>query len=141
MLPEVKEWLEFAKMDLDAAKHLNDTFYPKPLQIICYHCQQSAEKALKAIIVAHGKPGGMPKMHDLEFLLNQMKNYVDIKDEYWDYAEALTPYGVEVRYPGGTEISEAETELGLKYAEALYMWAVEEIDKFEVPLNEDQEEN
>lgn len=80
-------------------------------------------------------------MHDLEFLLNQMKNYVDIKDEYWDYAEALTPYGVEVRYPGGTEISEAETELGLKYAEALYMWAVEEIDKFEVPLNEDQEEN
>ena len=60
-----------------------------------------------------------------------MKNYVDIKDEYWDYAEALTPYGVEVRYPGGTEISEAETELGLKYAEALYMWAVEEIDKFE----------
>ena len=141
MLPEVKEWLDFAKMDLDAAKHLNDTFYPKPLHIICYHCQQSAEKALKAIIVAHGKSGGMPKMHDLEFLLNQMKNYVVIKDEYWDYAEALTPYGVEVRYPGGTEISEVETELGLKYAEALYMWAVEEIDKFEVPLNEDQEEN
>lgn len=52
MLPEVKEWLEFAKMDLDAAKHLNDTFYPKPLQIICYHCQQSAEKALKASAAA-----------------------------------------------------------------------------------------
>ena len=52
MLPEVKEWLDFAKMDLDAAKHLNDTFYPKPLHIICYHCQQSVEKALKASIAA-----------------------------------------------------------------------------------------
>ena len=61
MQPEVKEWLDFSKTDLEASKHLYMTFYPKPLNIICYHCQQAAEKALKAIIVAHGKQGGMPK--------------------------------------------------------------------------------
>lgn len=130
MQPEVKEWLDFAKMDLSSARHLYETFYPRPLQIICYHCQQAAEKALKAVIVAKGKPGGMPKMHDLEFLLSQMKNYTDIKEELWDYAEALTPYGIEIRYPGGTEISDEQAELGLKYADVLYSWAIEEIEKY-----------
>lgn len=60
-----------------------------------------------------------------------MKNYVNIKEEYWDYAETLTLYGVETRYPGGTEISEPETELGIKYAEEIYKWAVEEINKIQ----------
>lgn len=129
MQPEVKEWLDFADMDLSSARHLYETFYPRPLQIICYHCQQAAEKALKAVIIAKGKPGGMPKMHDLEFLLNQMKNYTNITEELWDYAEALTPYGIEIRYPGGTEISDEQAELGLKYAGAIYSWAVAEIEK------------
>lgn len=129
MPPEVKEWLNFAKMDLSSAKHLYETFYPRPLQIICYHCQQAAEKALKAVIVAKGKPGGIPKIHDLEFLLSQMKNYVDIQEELWDYAEALTPYGIEIRYPGGTEVTDEQAELGLKYADAIFLWAVEEIKK------------
>lgn len=129
MPPEVKEWLDFAKMDLSSAKHLYETFYPRPLQIICYHCQQAAEKALKAVIVAKGKPGGMPKIHDLEFLLSQMKNYADIQEELWDYAEALTPYGIEIRYPGGTEVTDEQAELGLKYADAIFLWAVEEVKK------------
>jgi len=33
----VKEWYRFAMMDLNAAIYLN-TMYPKPLEIICYHC-------------------------------------------------------------------------------------------------------
>lgn len=129
MLPEVKEWLDFAKMDLDAAKHLFETFYPKPCHIICYHCQQAAEKALKAIIIAKGSQGGMPKIHDLEFLLNQMKNYTSIKDEFWDYADMLTPYGVNVRYPGEWHITEQQTAKALKCAQKLLDWAVYEIGK------------
>lgn len=34
-----------------------ETYYPKPLEIICYHCQQSAEKAIKAIIMYYGSQG------------------------------------------------------------------------------------
>ena len=57
-----KEWLDFAAMDLGAAEHLL-TMYPVPLEIICYHCEQAAEKTLKGILVAfHMEP---PKTHDL----------------------------------------------------------------------------
>ena len=62
---EAVVWLDVAKQDLEVAKHLDETFYPKPLEIICYHCQQSAEKAVKALIIANGSQGGMPKKHDI----------------------------------------------------------------------------
>jgi HEPN domain-containing protein len=38
------EWLQFAYMDIDSAQFLYDNKHPRPLEIICYHCQQSAEK-------------------------------------------------------------------------------------------------
>ena len=44
---EVQQWFTFAQKDLAVAKHLRDTFYPEPMEIICYHCQQAAEKAIK----------------------------------------------------------------------------------------------
>ena len=42
---DAKEWLAYAKLDLGVAKHLYDKYYPKPLETICFHCQQSVEKA------------------------------------------------------------------------------------------------
>ena len=42
----VKDWYEFAVMDFNAAKHLWNIMHPKPLEIICYHCQQAVEKIL-----------------------------------------------------------------------------------------------
>ena len=45
------EWLSFAETDLGVARHLYESYHPKPLEIICYHCQQSAEKAIKAVII------------------------------------------------------------------------------------------
>lgn len=49
MMQEIKEWYDMAAMDLGVAKHLDTTYHPKPLEIICYHCQQSAEKVIKAL--------------------------------------------------------------------------------------------
>ena len=37
MKPEVKQWLTFARTDYMVAKHLDETYYPQPLEIICYH--------------------------------------------------------------------------------------------------------
>lgn len=34
----IKEWLRFSETDLAAAQHLYNNMYPKPLEIICYHC-------------------------------------------------------------------------------------------------------
>ncbi len=49
---EYKAWLSYSKMDYDCAVYLNlAPMYPRPLNIICYHCQQAAEKAAKALVV------------------------------------------------------------------------------------------
>jgi HEPN domain-containing protein len=119
---ETKQWLDFAVQDLGVARHLFDTYYPKPLEIICYHCQQAAEKALKAVIISNGCPGGLPKVHDLSFLLGQMKNYVQIDDLYYDCADALTPYGVSVRYPNELSLEEHHAAEAIKQASIILGW-------------------
>ena len=73
---QVKQWLDYAAQDLGVARHLFENYHPKPLEIVCYHCQQSAEKAIKAVIVSLHWPTGIPKSHDLSFLLNQIHNYL-----------------------------------------------------------------
>lgn len=40
--------LVMQKKDLEAAKFLTN-MHPQPLEIICYHCQQSAEKILNFV--------------------------------------------------------------------------------------------
>lgn len=54
MEQETKQWIHFSDMDYGVAQHLFDTYYPKPYEIICYHCEQAAEKAIKAIIIFVG---------------------------------------------------------------------------------------
>jgi hypothetical protein len=44
----VTEWLKFSDTDFLTAKYLFENMQPAPLEIICSHRQQSAEKALKA---------------------------------------------------------------------------------------------
>lgn len=123
MAHEYNEWLQTAETDYGVAKHLCETYRPQPLEVICYHCQQSAEKAIKAVIIANGTQGGMPKLHDLSFLLNQLKNMVDIEEKYYDYADALTPYGVSIRYPNELFLENHHAEKALQMAEEFLAWA------------------
>lgn len=122
MTPETKEWYDMAVMDLGVARHLDETYRPKPLEIICYHCQQAAEKAIKALIIYYGGDGGMPKLHDLSFLLNQIKNKAYIEDKYYDYADALTPYGVSVRYPNELFLEERHVKEALEFSDEILRW-------------------
>ena len=86
---QVKQWIDYAAQDLGVARHLFENYHPKPLEIVCYHCQQSAEKAIKAVIVSLHWPTGIPKSHDLSFLLNQIHNYIAIPDAISDAADAF----------------------------------------------------
>lgn len=69
-MSEFEEWLRLAKMDADCADILlksgKDT-----KEAICFHCQQSAEKYLKALLALHNITP--PKTHDLTFLVNMCK--------------------------------------------------------------------
>ena len=127
MAPEdlnyAKEWLEYAKADLGVADHLFKTYYPKPLAIICYHCQQAAEKAVKTIIVLYGSQGGMPRRHDVFLLLNQIKNMVSIDNKFYDYADILAPYGVAMRYPNELQLEERHAAKAIEMANEFVVWA------------------
>jgi HEPN domain-containing protein len=65
---------------------------------VCFHCQQAAEKYLKAFLVEH-QIEFRPK-HDLLYLLNLALN-VDAAFEFIRMdLEFLNDYAVDVRYPG-----------------------------------------
>ena len=133
MVPEdivdAKEWLTYAEADLGVAEHLFRTYYPKPLAIICYHCQQAAEKAVKTIIVLHGSQGGMPKRHDIFLLLNQIRNMVSIDSKFYDYADILAPYGVAMRYPNELQLEERHANKALEIANDFVAWARKNIEE------------
>lgn len=125
MNQEVRNWVDMAEMDYGVAEHLFKTYYPKPYEIICYHCQQSAEKIIKAIILEKGSQGGMPRSHDLSFLMNQIKNRVVIEEKFYDYADELTPYGIAVRYPNELFLEERHVKEALKMADEILKWGKE----------------
>ena len=113
----VKEWYRFAMMDLSAAKLLYDTMQPKSIEIICYHCQQSAEKILKGYLISNGIDA--PKTHDLQLLCEMcMKINGDFKD-LKDVCQELNPYGVQPRYPNEIEVSETDDEKALKNVQTM----------------------
>ena len=126
---EFKEWIAFARIDYESAKYLNGApFHPRPLNVICYHCQQAAEKAVKALIVYFGSQGGMPKVHDISFLLNQIKNIVqenkgiDIDHKLMETADSLSKYGVAPRYPNEIEVDENHVKKALSDSETILDW-------------------
>ncbi|MBP5450875.1 MAG: HEPN domain-containing protein [Treponema sp.] len=117
----VEEWLRYAGMDLSSAKTLLEIMHPAPLEIICFHCQQAAEKYLKAIIIHFdGKPD---KTHDLSTLLDYIDGYVQIEDEFYRQVTTLTQFGVSVRYPNEIAIDEAMTKVAIASAEKVKQFA------------------
>lgn len=127
-----KIWLNQAKLELEVAKHLEREFIPKPLEIICFHAQQTAEKAIKAIILDNAPQNPIAKTHDLSFLLNSIDKYkYPFEEDFYDYADELFPYSVATRYPNMLQdsIDEYKTTQALKHAEEILTWAIEAINK------------
>lgn len=116
------EWFEMAKMDLDAAEYLLN-MRPVPIEIICYHCEQSAEKMLKGVLVANNiEP---PKTHDLLQLCKQCSEIDEEYEQFSDSCIELTPYGVQVRYPSGMELDEMDMHCALREARKIFEFVTE----------------
>jgi len=110
----IAEWFQFADMDLESAEYLQGK-RPQPLEIICYHCQQSAEKNLKGYLIFKGitEP---PKTHDL-IILNDMCQDFDKRFNKIERAcDILTRYGVQPRYPREIGVIENDAQKALEYA-------------------------
>jgi len=93
----VKRWIQQADQDLEAAEVLlRDGSRLRP--IIAFHAQQAAEKYLKAVLVGHQVD--FPKTHDIGKVLDLVAGPEPDAAAALQEATLLTPYGVEVRYPG-----------------------------------------
>ena len=91
----VRGFLEKAQHDLAAARLLLDQ--EELADIVCFHSQQTAEKALKAALLSAGCE--VPRTHDLPRLLDELVE----SDGRWEAirlpAEALSDFAVAPRYP------------------------------------------
>ena len=113
-LEYVAEWFEFADMDLASAEFLCG-MRPQPLEIICYHCQQSAEKYLKGYLIYKGvlEP---PKIHNLDDLCELCSDFDVHFQEIKVACNILTAYGIQPRYPNEMEIVGSDMQEALEYA-------------------------
>ena len=113
---EYSEWVKKADEDLDSAIFLTQK-HPKPLEIICYHCQQSAEKCLKAYLVLNEIR--IPKTHDLIFLNKEcskvLPEFINLKQE----CLRLNIYGVNIRYPYNLDLEDSDVTKAISDAEII----------------------
>jgi len=91
-----KQWVAKADSDLlNADNNLKSENIP--FDTVCFHCQQAAEKILKAYLIANQKP--YPITHDLFLLLEQILQLDPEAERLRDTLALLVPYAVEIRYP------------------------------------------
>ena len=102
-----------AEMDLGSAEHLLN-MHPTPMEVVCYHCQQSAEKYLKGYLVLHGN--NPPRTHDLDELCKLCLDTHDGFGKIADQCSDLTAYGVQTRYPMGLTLEERDMSQALNGA-------------------------
>ena len=113
------DWLRYARSDLELARvtRPDDVLF----EGLCFHAQQAAEKALKAVLIAKGVPP--PKTHNIRTLLDLLPQEVIAPQEIED-AASLTDYAVTSRYPGDFEsVDEEEYEDTVRLAETVVLWA------------------
>jgi HEPN domain-containing protein len=119
-----QDWLARAKSDLALARVPlpQNAFY----EDLCFHAQQAAEKALKAVYQYHRWT--FRYTHDLEELVTGLEgNGLAVPPEV-DDAIVLTSFAWESRYPGVSEpVSEKEYRDAIRHAEAVVAWAEREI--------------
>jgi HEPN domain-containing protein len=89
-------WLEYAKNDLHAATIMlsRDDVAPRTA---CFLAQQSAEKALKSVLILKGLD--VIKTHDLDAISERLPKIDYLRFESLDLSW-LTEWSVSSRYPG-----------------------------------------
>ena len=99
------DWIKKAESDyrmaLTLSRNRKETFHDG----VCFHCQQSAEKYLKARLEEDGKR--VPRTHDLDELLQALLPVEPLWAALQPAATFLSDYGVDFRYPGNEATAQA----------------------------------
>lgn len=123
----VRDWLTRAAHDLRSARVLAALADPL-LDVAIYHCQQTAEKSVKAWLQQCAAP--FPRTHDISDLVKLATQSDAGFMQLADAASVLTPYATAFRYPGGTfeaMPSPEEFATALKHAEQIFQFVIERL--------------
>ena len=110
----VRDWMTRASHDLRSARLLAAADTP-PLDIAIYHCQQAAEKSIKAWLQGQDEP--FRTTHDVAVLVKQASGSNPEFSHLDTAAAVVTPYASAYRYPGGSYEPMPTQE---EFAEALH---------------------
>ena len=113
----VYEWKRLAQMHMEVAGYLFDTCHPKPLEIICFHAQQAAEKILKCFLVS--KDIETSKHHDMQKLCEMCIFLDNSFEEIYEPAVSLTPYKEITQYPTGIDLDPHDAAQALSHAKTV----------------------
>ena len=120
MKEEVKRWWNKAKDDLEKAEIL---FRNKKYDGSIFFCQQSVEKALKALYLK--EKNKIKRIHDL----NELGKDVDIPDNLLNYCKELTLSYIYSRYPDIKEEKDIDiiSKDFLYYSKEILKWVEKNI--------------
>ncbi len=123
---EIQSWLRKAREDLESAVWLMES--PVPFyNAIGFHCQQAAEKAIKAYLTSKDTQFG--RTHSLVALVGMCLELDREFSHLRDAAVILTPYAVSTRYPGDLpEISKIEAIEAIEYSKKVYQFIVDHLN-------------
>lgn len=114
-------WLEFARVDLEAAAAClaRESVHG---WAIAFHCQQAIEKALKGALVLNGVEP--PRTHQLSRLHDGLAQIGCAPPLPCDALDALTPFAIDDKYPRlrVTPIDRLDAATFLPVAEAAVAW-------------------
>ena len=118
------EWLRFAQGDLKLARASSPGI---PTELLCFHAQQAAEKAIKAVLLSVSLP--VPHVHDIKLLFDRLPVPVNVSRSV-QRAPRLTKYAVISRYPADLGVvGEKEYREALLLVEATVRWAEVQVKK------------
>jgi len=123
----IREWVQKADDDFEFARvnfEERTSFFAQ----ISFHFQQSAEKYLKAYIIAHELQ--FRKIHDLPALLRICNSEDSSFSQLKEDCEYLTTFYVETRYPvhWPTHFSQEETEKAFQAAKRIRFFIKKKLD-------------
>ena len=116
----LRAWMMKAASDLRSAKILGSA-EDAVLDMAIYHCQQTAEKAVKAFLLHRGVTP--EKTHDIRRLTLEAATHEARFNELITFAAELTPYAWEFRYPDDlvdTYPTREEFDEAMRQAQAVY---------------------
>ncbi len=115
---EAGRWLAFAREDLEHGR-LGAASFPRSAS---WSFQQSAEKALKGVLISLGKEP--PRSHDVGFILARVCDSCGEAESLRESALLLSEVTPAIRYPGDwPELTAAETRELQTAAEQIVAWA------------------